>query len=100
MKVSQIDLVPTVSLLFGLPIPFSNLGSVILDLFNRTESGYNRKQSLIEVTHALRHNAYQVNAYLASYAKKSNEFPRDKYERLESIFQSSENSYQVNKLNC
>ena len=32
--VQQTDFVPTVALLLGLPIPFSNLGTVIPDLFN------------------------------------------------------------------
>jgi len=31
--VSQIDIVPTISLLLGVPIPFSNLGTVITELF-------------------------------------------------------------------
>ncbi|CAB3407098.1 unnamed protein product [Caenorhabditis bovis] len=31
--ISQIDIVPTISLLLGLPIPFSNLGTAILELF-------------------------------------------------------------------
>ncbi|KAI8454087.1 hypothetical protein BY996DRAFT_6431359 [Phakopsora pachyrhizi] len=34
--VSQIDLVPTLSLLLGLPIPFSNLGMIIPELFYRS----------------------------------------------------------------
>lgn len=37
-SVSQIDLVPTVSLLLGLPIPFGNLGLPIPELFWRTAS--------------------------------------------------------------
>jgi len=32
--ISQIDLVPTLSLLLGAPIPFSNLGLVITELFD------------------------------------------------------------------
>ena len=31
--VSQVDLVPTISLLLGVPVPFSNLGMMIQDLF-------------------------------------------------------------------
>ncbi|GAW09775.1 phosphoethanolamine n-methyltransferase [Lentinula edodes] len=38
--IQQIDLVPTISLLLGLPIPFNNLGSVIPELFWR-ETGSN-----------------------------------------------------------
>ena len=32
-KISQVDFVPTFSLLMGLPIPFSNVGKVIQDVF-------------------------------------------------------------------
>lgn len=33
-KVAQIDLVPTVSLLLGIPIPFGSLGGIIPELFS------------------------------------------------------------------
>jgi GPI ethanolamine phosphate transferase 3 subunit O len=58
--IQQIDLVPTLSLLLGLPIPFNNLGSVIPELFWRDPSGtlYDR---------ALAINARQVNEYLDKY---------------------------------
>lgn len=36
--VSQVDIVPTVSLLLGLPVPFGNLGLVIPELFYRQSS--------------------------------------------------------------
>lgn len=32
-SVSQIDIVPTIALLLGLPIPFGNLGAIIPELF-------------------------------------------------------------------
>jgi phosphatidylinositol glycan class O len=37
-SISQIDLVPTLSLLLGLPVPFGNLGLPIPELFYRTSS--------------------------------------------------------------
>ena len=37
-SVQQIDLTPTLSLLLGIPIPFSSLGVVILDAFKDLES--------------------------------------------------------------
>jgi phosphatidylinositol glycan class O len=58
--VQQIDLVPTLSLLLGLPIPFNNLGTVIPELFWRDRSGS-------EYTKALDINARQVHAYLDTY---------------------------------
>lgn len=59
-SVQQIDLVPTLSLLLGLPIPFNNLGTVIPELFWRDRSGS-------DYTKALDINARQVHAYLDTY---------------------------------
>ena len=36
--VRQVDLVPTLSLLMGVPIPFSNLGMVIYEVFSPEKS--------------------------------------------------------------
>lgn len=59
--IQQIDLVPTLSLLLGLRIPFNNLGTVIPELFSRGE----------EYQKALRTNAAQVKRYLDAYRSSS-----------------------------
>jgi len=59
--VQQIDLVPTLSLLLGLRIPFNNLGAVIPELFSRGEV----------YREALRANAVQVKRYLDTYRSSS-----------------------------
>jgi phosphatidylinositol glycan class O len=59
--IQQIDLVPTLSLLLGLRIPFNNLGAVIPELFSRGE----------EYKKALRTNAAQVKRYLDTYRSSS-----------------------------
>lgn len=59
--IQQIDLVPTLSLLLGLRIPFNNLGAVIPELFSRGE----------EYRKALRTNAAQVKRYLDAYRMSS-----------------------------
>ncbi|CAL1702838.1 unnamed protein product [Somion occarium] len=59
-SVQQIDLVPSLSLLLGLPIPFNNLGTVIPELF------WTGKQAT-SFEHALRTNAAQVKRYLDAY---------------------------------
>jgi len=59
-SVQQIDLVPTLSLLLGLPIPFNNLGTVIPELFWRDPLGS-------DYAKALDINARQVHAYLDAY---------------------------------
>ncbi|KAJ2451125.1 mannose-ethanolamine phosphotransferase gpi13 [Coemansia sp. RSA 2336] len=66
-SVSQIDLVSTLSLSLGLPIPFNNLGSVIPEMFaadddTRTEWG---------LLHALRLNAAQMLRYIEKYVSSS-----------------------------
>lgn len=58
LTVDQIDLVPTTSLLLGVPIPFSNLGSVIESLFDADIVG-----------EALRLNAVQVLRYAQDYVR-------------------------------
>lgn len=58
-RIQQIDLLPSLSLLLGLPIPFNNLGSIIPELFARGNG------SLLK--QALRLNAEQVRAYLNAY---------------------------------
>ncbi|KAK7693011.1 hypothetical protein QCA50_002576 [Cerrena zonata] len=55
--VQQIDLVPTLSLLLGLPIPFNNLGTVIPELF--------WGEALLE--QALQINGAQIKRYLDTY---------------------------------
>ena len=57
-SVQQIDLVPSMALLLGLPIPFNNLGTVIPELFMKKE---NTLQT------ALRFNALQIKGYLDAY---------------------------------
>ena len=56
-SVQQIDLVPTLSLLLGLPIPYNNLGSIIPEVFPDEEVR----------GRAARINAEQVWRYLKSY---------------------------------
>ncbi|KAG0063294.1 mannose-ethanolamine phosphotransferase gpi13 [Linnemannia elongata] len=62
--VQQIDLVPTLSLLLGLPIPFNNLGSVIPELFL---SAKDPKSAIRDLLRATRLNAAQVATYFESY---------------------------------
>ena len=63
-SVQQIDLVPTLSLLLGLPIPFNNLGTVIPELFwkGRTSTSFEN---------ALNINGAQVKRYLDTYRSSS-----------------------------
>ncbi|KAL5513879.1 hypothetical protein ACEPAG_2640 [Sanghuangporus baumii] len=55
--IQQIDIVPTLALLLGLPIPFNNLGSIIPELFSRGSV----------LAKAIKLNAAQVKRYLEAY---------------------------------
>ncbi|KAG1823672.1 alkaline-phosphatase-like protein [Suillus subaureus] len=62
--VQQIDLLPTISLLLGLPIPFNNLGTVIPEVFNRDSDGSSLQK-------AMELNAAQIRRYLDAYRSSS-----------------------------
>ncbi len=62
-SITQIDLVPSLSLLNGLPIPFNSLGTIIPELFPGDL-----------LLRALRINALQIHQYLRSYTRRSTEF--------------------------
>ncbi len=59
--VSQIDLVPTISLLLGSPIPFSSLGTLVTDLFSHCSWWQNPGGRIKQVYHVVK--ALQVNAH-------------------------------------
>lgn len=59
-RVQQIDLVPSLSLMLGLQIPFNNLGTVIPELFWDDQEGTRFER-------ALELNAAQIKSYLRTY---------------------------------
>ncbi|KAJ3073194.1 mannose-ethanolamine phosphotransferase gpi13 [Podochytrium sp. JEL0797] len=65
----QIDLVPTLASLLGVPIPFGNLGSVIPELFfvPSKDGALSKEESLLSVT---RTNAIQMHRYLVEYSNQ------------------------------
>lgn len=56
LTISQIDLLPTISLLLDIPVPFSNLGAIIEDIFDKKTVGT-----------AWKLNVEQVVRYASSY---------------------------------
>ena len=77
-SIHQIDLVPTLSLLLGLPIPYANLGSLVpaLSLF----------PNAAQTATALALNAAQVWRYFTMYSTTANQLPglQELEERLQS----------------
>jgi hypothetical protein len=70
--VPQIDLVPTLSLLMGVPIPFANLGHVMKEVFSPGD--YDK---------AVRQNVWQVRRYISAYSELHKlAFPAHELRRL------------------
>ncbi|TDH67073.1 hypothetical protein CCR75_004249 [Bremia lactucae] len=88
-EVPQVDLVPTLALLSGLPIPFGNLGSVIPSLFFKPSAiSANEESSVLTAFQtlnlALRLNFDQVQRYLSRYSSAS-KLPKQAYTQLEKL---------------
>ena len=95
--VYQIDIVPTIAMVLGLPIPFSSLGMIIPEVFlpyheegedpktfeESFENGYSGRVTKDFLT-ALRINALQIEKYLTTYVRHSGDFPPDVFRSLQS----------------
>ncbi|XP_053304513.1 GPI ethanolamine phosphate transferase 3 [Spea bombifrons] len=76
--VPQVNLVPSLSLLLGVPIPYSNLGAVMEDLFSSVRA----KAAAYQI------NAWQVDRFLHSYSLAAADLPPEKLRRLRDVFSS------------
>lgn len=76
--VPQIDLVPTVTLALGLPIPFGNLGALIPEPFTAHD-----------VERGVALNAWQVQRYLANYAAQRSDFSRARLDQLRALLEDA-----------
>jgi len=94
--VSQVDLVPTISLLLGIPVPFSNLGTVISDLFDYDPSRTNNMQTRMhQKLTALQQNAQQVQRFLHEYGQQSNDLPQFELNELAEEFRLAESHLEL-----
>ncbi|KAL7753264.1 mannose-ethanolamine phosphotransferase gpi13 [Sorochytrium milnesiophthora] len=85
--IAQIDIVPTLALFLGIPIPFENLGAVIPELFVSPTSP-DRSATLLSY---VRENARQVHRYLDEYARASPaQFPAAVMQQLFALFEQAE----------
>ena len=91
-SVAQIDLVPSLSLLLGVPIPFSNLGALIEDLFVPTSmlknvphsklGGYSSEDLATFRLPYIKNNVNQVYKYLTAYLAQGGTFPEAANSRI------------------
>lgn len=88
-EVPQVDLVPTIALLSGLPIPFGNLGSIIPQLFffpsSSTEAENDSVSAFETLNQAFALNVAQVRTYLLTYSSAS-KLPEAEFEHLEARY--------------
>ncbi|RUS73480.1 hypothetical protein EGW08_018760 [Elysia chlorotica] len=98
-SVSQKDFVPTISLLLGLPIPFSNLGMVIPELFSHCpwwDTDTHEVRRIYHRVKALRLNVLQINRYLKAYKESASDLPDNVLKDLQAkIHQAEEELKQV-----
>ncbi|XP_068108599.1 GPI ethanolamine phosphate transferase 3 isoform X2 [Hyperolius riggenbachi] len=91
--VPQVNLVPSLALLLGVPIPYSNLGAIISDLFWWSEDG-DDVSALLTKTKAYQLNAQQVGRFLSSYSQAAGDLPADKLRLLDETFSSVTAEYE------
>ena len=84
--IQQIDLAPTLATILGVPVPFSNLGTLCLQLLPDVPfNGLQRQQLLLA---HLWHNAKQIQTYFAQYSEEhGNIFSFDDLNNLETEFE-------------
>lgn len=76
-SINQVDIVPTLSTILGLPIPFSNTGSVVLEciptlLLNSTD----------KISSILWKNIEQITNYIKMYSQHNSQFTANQLESI------------------
>ncbi|XP_053264491.1 GPI ethanolamine phosphate transferase 3 [Podarcis raffonei] len=84
--VPQVNLVPTLALLLGVPVPYSNIGEVMAELF-AAEGG--AASSLLAQLEAYSINARQVDRFLRSYSRAAQDISVEKMRRLQDLFSAA-----------
>ncbi|XP_003703106.1 phosphatidylinositol glycan anchor biosynthesis class O [Megachile rotundata] len=84
--VSQIDLVPTLASILGTPIPFSNLGSVIIDSLPSSRRNERSEDDLWYSLHSTWRNIVQTKKYIDVYSMDSYLFSNDQLQSLENMY--------------
>ncbi|KAL2747949.1 GPI ethanolamine phosphate transferase 3 [Vespula maculifrons] len=86
-SVNQIDLVPTLASILGVPVPFSNLGSIILDsLPGNIIPIDDSPDQLLYPLHSLWRNIVQTKNYIDVYSADTQLFTKTQLQRLENMY--------------
>ncbi|KFO66104.1 GPI ethanolamine phosphate transferase 3, partial [Corvus brachyrhynchos] len=84
--IPQVNLVPTMALLLGVPIPYSNIGEVMAELFSGDGDTVSAALQQLSVYHI---NAKQVNRFLQSYSLVAQDLPAEQLQHLQELFSSA-----------
>ncbi|KAJ2786209.1 mannose-ethanolamine phosphotransferase gpi13 [Coemansia javaensis] len=93
-SIPQVDLVSTLALALGLPIPFNNLGAVVPEVFAAGGAGSGAEWGLLQ---ALRLNAAQTQRYIDTYvgSSRAHGFPDDALRAWQAAYDRAEASYRA-----
>ncbi|XP_075215496.1 phosphatidylinositol glycan anchor biosynthesis class O [Lycorma delicatula] len=80
--VRQVDIVPTMATILGVPIPFSNIGTVITNVLPAGGNSSDIASNWKIVTSALWANIKQATLYIQEYSKNNKQFPVEKMSLL------------------
>uniref|UniRef100_A0A0C9PZY4 PIGO_0 protein n=1 Tax=Fopius arisanus TaxID=64838 RepID=A0A0C9PZY4_9HYME len=86
--VNQIDIVPTFSAILGTPIPFSNIGTVIVDALPKFRNGTDDEEHPWYTVHAVWRNVMQTKRYIEAYSSDTFLFTEEKLETLEKLYEN------------
>lgn len=87
-EIRQVDLVPTLSSILGVPIPFSNLGKVVVNALPSFAMKPDLANNWEFVLTALWTNIKQITLYIQEYAKTKEQLPANELFEINSNFQS------------
>ena len=104
-SIHQIDLVPTISAMLGLPVPYANLGGLVPALLpsprksrNQNESAHDDDSDLARVeaaAAALALNAAQIWNYLDTYSRTANKLPAADMLGLKELLDKATEAYRT-----
>lgn len=86
-EVRQVDLVPTLASIMGVPIPFSNVGSVVISALPSFALKPDLTSNWEFVISSLWTNIKQITLYIQEYAKTKEQFPVEKLAEITNNFQ-------------
>ncbi|XP_040977254.1 GPI ethanolamine phosphate transferase 3-like, partial [Aquila chrysaetos chrysaetos] len=84
--IPQVNLVPTVALLLGVPTPYSNIAEVMAELFSGDGDTVSAALQQLSVYHI---NTKQVDRFLHSYSLVAHDPPAEQLQHLQELFSSA-----------